>query len=155
VSTEPPPPDEPGDGWEDDDVDDDPMRAAVLADDLPDEDGYDPAAADAEERAFEEQKATAGQWGTTGPVSANGTGHAAEEHPQLTDTPKVTRLSDVQPRPVDWLWEGRLPKGKLVVLDGDPGGGKSTLMVDLAARISTGSPFPDGHRPEPGNVVLL
>lgn len=68
----------------------------------------------------------------------------------------ITRLSDVRPRPVEWLWPGRLPAGKLVVVDGDPGDGKSTMLTDLAARLTTGSPFPDGHRPYgPRAVVLL
>lgn len=68
----------------------------------------------------------------------------------------TTRLSDVEPRPVEWLWPGRLPKGKLVVLDGDPGAGKSTLALDIAARLSTGSPMPDGHRLDgPASVILL
>jgi predicted ATP-dependent serine protease len=35
-----------------------------------------------------------------------------------------------------WLWPGRIPAGKLTVLDGDPGLGKSTLLCELAARIS-------------------
>jgi RecA-family ATPase len=69
---------------------------------------------------------------------------------------KFTRLSEVHPRPVDWLWPGRLAAGKLHVLDGDPGAGKSTLMVDLMARFSTGSPMPDGHKLEgPRSSVLL
>lgn len=68
----------------------------------------------------------------------------------------VTRLSDVQPRAVEWLWPGRLPAGKLVVVDGDPGDGKSTMLTDIAARLSTGSQLPDGHDPgAPGSVVLL
>jgi RecA-family ATPase len=69
--------------------------------------------------------------------------------------PKVTRVADVAITAVEWLWPGRLPLGKLAVLDGDPALGKSTLMMDLAARVTTGSPLPDGHRPEPAAVVLL
>ncbi len=66
------------------------------------------------------------------------------------------RLSDVDPERVRWLWSGRLPLGKLVMLDGDPSVGKSTIAVDLAARVSTGSPMPDGSRLDgPGAVVLL
>jgi hypothetical protein len=48
--------------------------------------------------------------------------------------PQVVRLADVAPERVTWLWDGYLPIGKLVVLDGDPGVGKSMLTVDLAAR---------------------
>jgi hypothetical protein len=55
-----------------------------------------------------------------------------------------------------WIWPGRLPAGKLATLDGDPGLGKSTLVLDLAARITTGRAMPDGHRLDgPADVVLL
>jgi RecA-family ATPase len=68
----------------------------------------------------------------------------------------VTRMADVTAERVEWLWPGRLPIGKLVVLDGDPDMGKSTLSLDIAAKISTGAVMPDGHRLErPRNVVLL
>ena len=53
-----------------------------------------------------------------------------------------TLLSDVVAESVDWLWEGRIPLGKLTVTDGDPGTGKSTLTIDLAARVSTGREMP-------------
>jgi len=58
--------------------------------------------------------------------------------------PQTIRLSDVDPERVSWLWPGYLPRGKLVILDGDPGVAKSTLCLDLAARVSTGAPMPDG-----------
>ena len=69
--------------------------------------------------------------------------------------PQVVRLADVAPERVTWLWDGYLPIGKLVVLDGDPGVGKSMLTVDLAARVSTGSPMPDGTAPVKGAVLIL
>lgn len=69
--------------------------------------------------------------------------------------PVVVRLSDVTPERVEWLWHGYLPRGKLVTLDGDPGLGKSTLALDWAARVSTGSPWPDGDRCPAGGVLLL
>jgi hypothetical protein len=71
-----------------------------------------------------------------------------------------TLLSTVQPQRVEWLWPGRIPLGKLTILDGDPGLGKSVLSLDLAARVSRGlsMPFEDrepGMDREPGGVVLL
>jgi len=72
--------------------------------------------------------------------------------------PKITYLSDVQPERVQWLWHDYIPLGKLTVIDGDPGLGKSTLTLDLAARLSTGRPMPDGTRSDvcgPAGVVLL
>jgi putative DNA primase/helicase len=72
--------------------------------------------------------------------------------------PKVslTRLADVEPESVTWLWNGYLPRGKLVTLDGDPGLGKSTLALNLAGPVTTGGTWPDGTRCEhPGAVLLL
>jgi putative DNA primase/helicase len=51
-------------------------------------------------------------------------------------------LSEVVEESVEWLWEGRIPLGKLTVIDGDPGTGKSALTIDLAARVSTGRDMP-------------
>lgn len=65
-------------------------------------------------------------------------------------------VADVQPERVDWLWLHRIPLGKMTVLDGDPGLGKSTLTLDLAARVSRGTPMPDqAERREPAGVILL
>ncbi|MBS1848768.1 MAG: AAA family ATPase [Actinobacteria bacterium] len=87
---------------------------------------------------------------------ANGTTVDGLEPEDPPAEPLIIRMSDVQPERVEWVWPGRLPIGKLVVLDGDPGCGKSTLTLDVAARISTGSPMPDGYTPDaPGSVVLM
>jgi hypothetical protein len=53
-------------------------------------------------------------------------------------------MSDVKPETVKWLWADRIPLGKLTILDGDPGLGKSLITCDIAARVSTHSPMPDG-----------
>lgn len=68
---------------------------------------------------------------------------------------RVRRLSDVQTERVRWLSRGRLAAGKLSMLDGDPGLGKSTLLADWAGRISRGDPLPDGESQGPRGVVLL
>lgn len=69
----------------------------------------------------------------------------------------VTTMSTVVPETVSWLWPGRLPLGKLAVIDGDPSTGKSTLTLDLAARVSTGKAWPDGqpNSAGPAGVLLL
>ena len=68
----------------------------------------------------------------------------------------VTTLADVKPERVEWLWPGYLPRGKLVMLDGDPSVGKSTLSMNFAATVTVGGHWPDGSRCAfPGDVVLL
>jgi hypothetical protein len=52
--------------------------------------------------------------------------------------------SQVVRKDIDWLWEQRIALGKLAIIDGDPGQGKSMLTVDLAARVSRGWSMPDG-----------
>lgn len=72
------------------------------------------------------------------------------------EAPVVTRLSDIEAQPIEWLWPGYLPAGMLSLLDGDPGVGKSTLTADLAARVSTGQAMPDGSGGgKPATVVFL
>lgn len=69
--------------------------------------------------------------------------------------PVTVTLSTVRPEHVEWLWPGRLPLGKLVILDGDPSLGKSTLALDFAARVSTGTPWPDDAANTLGDALIL
>jgi hypothetical protein len=64
-------------------------------------------------------------------------------------------LSGVEPEKVTWLWPSWLALGKLALVDGDPGLGKSAMTLDLAARVSAGKTLPDGAECEAGGVVLL
>ena len=66
----------------------------------------------------------------------------------------LTRGSDVQPEAVDWLWDGWLAAGKLHLIGGAPGTGKTTLAASLAAIITCGGRWPDGKRAETGSVVF-
>lgn len=68
-------------------------------------------------------------------------------------------LSDLTSKPLDWLWEGRIPLGKLTLLDGDPGVGKTLLALHIAARVSKGTPMPltkgtSAFPEEPANILL-
>jgi len=68
----------------------------------------------------------------------------------------VRDFSTIKSKPVTWVWPGRIPAGKLSLLVGHPGQGKSLLTLDIAARISTGAGWPnDRTRFEPGSVLLL
>ena len=71
--------------------------------------------------------------------------------------PVLTCLADVQPQPVRWLWPQRIALGKLTLLAGDPGLGKSCLTLDVAARVSRGNGWPDSPAATgaPAGVVLL
>ena len=73
----------------------------------------------------------------------------------MTELPVGVLMNEVKSERVRFLWPGRIPLGKLTVLDGDPGQGKSTLMLDVAARVSTGRAMPDGTPGISGGVVLL
>lgn len=65
----------------------------------------------------------------------------------MDETEVVTELfSQIEPKPIRWLWKPWLARGKLAILDGDPGVGKSLLAIDLAARLSRGDDLPDGQK---------
>ncbi|HET7271441.1 MAG TPA: AAA family ATPase [Rubrobacter sp.] len=58
-------------------------------------------------------------------------------------------VSSIEPEEVSWLWPSWLTLGKMALVDGDPGLGKSAMTLDLAARISAGKRLPDGAHCEP------
>ena len=64
-------------------------------------------------------------------------------------------ISDVRREEVSWLWNWRIPLGKLTFLDGDPGQGKSLLALEIAAALSRGLALPgESNRTEGGAVIL-
>lgn len=67
----------------------------------------------------------------------------------------VQTLSDIAPKPIDWLWRGWLPRGKITVLGGRPGEGKSTIALSLAATLSRGGKLPDGQQAPMGSTLLV
>jgi len=69
--------------------------------------------------------------------------------------PSCISLATVAPEPVTWLWTGRLAVGKVTVLDGLPGAGKSTVTCDLAARVSRGQRFPGDAFGRPAGGVIF
>ena len=62
--------------------------------------------------------------------------------------------SNVRPRKVDWLWYPYIPYGKLTVLQGDPGDGKSTFILQIAALLSKGLQMPDGYRVKESQSII-
>jgi hypothetical protein len=75
----------------------------------------------------------------------------------VNGTPAFTSMGGIMVEHVDWLWHRRVPLGKLTLLDGDPGLGKTALALDLAARLSTGASLPDDPWPpgSPMGVVIV
>jgi len=66
------------------------------------------------------------------------------------------QVADIDPEPVKWLWPNYLPSAKLSLISGDPGGGKTWLCLDIAARFSIGKVWPDGASSEiKGNTLIL
>jgi hypothetical protein len=68
----------------------------------------------------------------------------------------ITSANRIEAQPISWLWPGRIPLGKLVMLDGNPDLGKSLLALDWCARLSRGRPFPDSEtKVGPANSLVL
>jgi putative DNA primase/helicase len=66
------------------------------------------------------------------------------------------RASDITPKNIEWVWGGRIALGKVTLISGDPGLGKSQLTSYISARISTGGQWPNGEGDAPqGSVILL
>ncbi len=81
--------------------------------------------------------------------------------PELEDAPPAPARAvvlacgtDLKPEPVRWLWTGWLALGKLILLAGAPGQGKTTLALAMGATITVGGLWPDGTRCERGNILV-
>jgi len=69
--------------------------------------------------------------------------------------PVVIRMEDIEPCELEWLWPNRIPAGRITLLVGRPGEGKSVLTCDIAARISVGAAWPDDALCPPGSVLFI
>lgn len=86
----------------------------------------------------------------------------AQYQPATVDTPGSDPVqsvdlicgSDIKPEPVEWFWDGWLAAGKVHILGGAPGTGKTTIAMSLAATVTIGGRWPDGTRSPVGNVVI-
>ncbi len=67
---------------------------------------------------------------------------------------KVIQMSDVAVEEVNWVWYPYIPYGKITIVQGDPGEGKTTFILSLMALLTTGDPLPEEDvRAEPINVI--
>jgi hypothetical protein len=99
-------------------------------------------------------------------LARQGYGSASKSAPKTktaqapADQPReaiVRSFAKIQPRDVEFLWDPWVPRAAVTLIDGDPGLGKSTITLDLAARISRGWAMPPGAGVvgPPGNVLLM
>src|ERR671930_123044 len=83
-------------------------------------------------------------------------GPVTDEPAGDTRCPVIVTLADVQPEAVEWLWQGYIPRGKLTILEGDPGVGKTWLALAISAHVSRGTPRPGGtSSSEPADVLYM
>ena len=66
---------------------------------------------------------------------------------------ELVRMSEIELQDVKWLWEPYIPFGKITIIQGNPGEGKTTLALRLAAACSTGTSFASCEMGEPFNVI--
>ena len=68
---------------------------------------------------------------------------------------EVVKASEIEPKEVKWLWYPYIPFGKVTLLQGDPGDGKSKLMLSVAALLSKGEPLPftETEENEPMTII--
>jgi RecA-family ATPase len=69
-------------------------------------------------------------------------------------TVTLTSADSIAPQPIEWLWPGWIARGRLHILAGQPGSGKTTLALAFAAIISEGGSWPDGSCAQRGKVVM-
>jgi hypothetical protein len=102
-----------------------------------------------------------------GPTSSASSGHHASNAGAETDDadtdeatppkPLIVWAKDITPKRVEFLWPGRIPLGKMTTFAGHGGLGKTFVICDIAARVTTGDewPFAGGECAEPGNVLFI
>lgn len=75
-------------------------------------------------------------------------------YPETTLGIRTQKASEIKKKPLVWLWKGWLLEGKLHILGGEKATGKTTIALDIAARISRGEPWPDGSQGQKGSVLI-
>lgn len=71
------------------------------------------------------------------------------------ETLKLIRMNEVEATEIDWLWYPYIPYGKITVIQGDPGDGKTTVVLAIAAALTTGAALPESKTAaEPMSVIF-
>ena len=79
--------------------------------------------------------------------------YGLKEPPPQEETVEIIRMSEVDTQAVEWLWEPYIPFGKVTIVQGNPGEGKTTFALRLAAACTTGGTLP-GMKPLPPFQVI-
>jgi len=71
--------------------------------------------------------------------------------------PMYRKISDIEPKPINWLWEDYMAKGTITLITGEPELGKSQITLNIAAIVTTGGTWPDNRKKQckVGNVILI
>ena len=72
----------------------------------------------------------------------------------MTPTLRIINMRDVTPEQVKWLWQPYIPYGKITLIQGDPGDGKTTTAIAIAAAVSSGAELPGSVSTIPMDVVI-
>lgn len=86
------------------------------------------------------------------PASADFSEPESEEH--YPHDVVLLNGADIRPEPIEWVWPGYLAAGKLEILSGAPGCGKTTIALSLAATLTTGGCLPDGSQATAADVGI-
>ena len=87
------------------------------------------------------------------PQNLNQQNKTKEKENRMTAELKLKRIAEIELQEVEWLWYPYIPFGKITIIQGDPGEGKTTLGLRLAAACSNGSGFPGMEEREPISVI--
>jgi archaellum biogenesis ATPase FlaH len=102
-------------------------------------------------KTLEDYKPRPAQAPTNGSISVD----FSKKRPyKLVEGINLAQASRIEVEKVNWLWKGYIPLGKITILAGDPGMGKSTIGIDLVARVSRGGELPTGGRTISGNCLI-
>jgi len=72
----------------------------------------------------------------------------------MTPDLKIISMRDIKTENINWIWQPYLPEGKLCLIQGDGGCGKTTLVLSISAFITTGTVLPYGKYNPPANVIF-
>ena len=104
-------------------------------------------------QGLEELAKAAPEWTPQQESMSNGTD--GDSDVTALPTPVLVDLGQVEAREVEWLWDGRIPRGFVSMMTGDPDAGKTFVLLSIVAAVAGGGHLPDGSEATPGRVLYL